>query len=129
MKKYLVLFCLLVFAFANAQSGAKIVFSVKDNILDFGKISKKTDDGIRVFQFKNEGDAVLVISDIQATSSCAVISKKSEPILPGGSGEIIIRYNMKTGPIRKTIQVETNAVNYDSGRVSLKIIGEVVVGE
>ncbi len=126
MKKYLSLLCIVSFALANAQNGAKIVFSLKDNVLDFGKISKKTDDGIRVFQFKNTGDDTLVIKDIQATSSCAVISKKSEPIAAGGLGEIIIRYNMKTGPIRKTIQVETNAVNYDSGRVSLKIIGEVV---
>ena len=34
---------------------------------------------------------------------------------------------MNTGPIRKTITIETNAVNYDEGRVALKIKGEVIV--
>jgi hypothetical protein len=35
------------------------------------------------------------------------------------------KYNMAVGPIRKTITVESNAVNYDGGRVPLKIKGEV----
>jgi hypothetical protein len=33
---------------------------------------------------------------------------------------------MTAGPIRKTITVESNAVNYEEGRVALKIKGEVV---
>jgi hypothetical protein len=32
---------------------------------------------------------------------------------------------MAVGPIRKTITVESNAVNYDGGRVPLKIKGDV----
>jgi hypothetical protein len=31
------------------------------------------------------------------------------------------KYNMALGPIRKTITVESNAVNYEGGRVALKI--------
>jgi hypothetical protein len=34
---------------------------------------------------------------------------------------------MNPGPIRKTITVETNAVNVEEGRVALKIKGEVIV--
>lgn len=33
---------------------------------------------------------------------------------------------MNLGPIRKTITIETNAVNYDEGRVPLKIKGDVI---
>ena len=33
---------------------------------------------------------------------------------------------MAPGPIRKTITVESNAVNVDGGRVALKIKGEVI---
>ena len=36
-------------------------------------------------------------------------------------------YPVVTGPIRKTITVESNAVNVEDGRVVLKIKGEVVV--
>ena len=45
----------------------------------------------------------------------------------GKTGKIEVKYNMNPGPIRKTITVESNAVNYDEGRVALKIKGEVVV--
>jgi hypothetical protein len=33
---------------------------------------------------------------------------------------------MALGPIRKTLTVESNAVNYEGGRVALKIKGEVI---
>jgi hypothetical protein len=33
---------------------------------------------------------------------------------------------MHTGPIRKTITVESNAVNVEEGRVAIKIKGEVI---
>lgn len=32
---------------------------------------------------------------------------------------------MAVGPIRKTITVESNATNYEGGRIALKIKGEV----
>jgi hypothetical protein len=34
---------------------------------------------------------------------------------------------MNPGPIRKTITVESNASNYEGGKVPLKIKGDVVV--
>jgi carbon monoxide dehydrogenase subunit G len=46
--------------------------------------------------------------------------------MPGKKGKIDVKYNMSIGPIRKTITVETNAVNYPDGRVALKIKGEVL---
>ena len=36
---------------------------------------------------------------------------------------------MNAGPIRKTITVESNAVNVPEGRVAIKIKGEVIVKE
>jgi hypothetical protein len=33
---------------------------------------------------------------------------------------------MQAGPIRKTITVESNAVNYEGGRIALKIKGDVI---
>jgi hypothetical protein len=46
--------------------------------------------------------------------------------LPGKSGTFSIKYNMTLGPIRKTITVETNAVNYEGGIIALKVKGLVV---
>jgi hypothetical protein len=53
------------------------------------------------------------------------MTKPESPIQPGKKGKIEVKYNMATGPIRKTITVETNAANYEGGRIALKIKGEV----
>jgi hypothetical protein len=111
-----------------AQNGPKIEFSAPENTIDYGTISKGNDNGIRVFEFTNTGDAPLIITTVQSTASCTILSKPSNSILPGKSGKIEIKYNMTPGPIRKTISVESNAVNYDQGRVPLKIKGEVTAG-
>lgn len=111
-----------VLAFAQE---AKIEFMAKDNTIDYGRLEKGTDNGIRVFEFKNTGDAPLIITDVQSTCGCTVPTKPKEPILPGKMGQIEIKYNMGVGPIRKTITVESNAVNYEEGRIPLKIKGEV----
>ena len=127
MKKYILLAVLLVNTAIFSQSGAKIEFKDKDNTIDYGTVNKEDDNGIRVFEFTNTGDAPLVISNVQSSCGCTVPSKPTEPILPGKTGKIEVKYNMNTGPIRKTITVESNAINVEDGRVVLKIKGEVVV--
>jgi hypothetical protein len=47
--------------------------------------------------------------------------------MPGMTGKIEVKYNMNPGAIRKTITVDTNAVNVEEGKVILKIKGEVIV--
>jgi hypothetical protein len=109
-----------------AQSGPKIDIQQTDNTIDYGKVYKQNETGIRNFTFTNIGDAPLTIIGIQSTASCTILYKPEQPILPGKSDRIEIKYNMVPGPIRKTITVETNAVNYEGGRVPLKIKGEVL---
>jgi hypothetical protein len=109
-----------------AQRGAKIDFKAENNTIDYGTITKGNDTGIRVFEFTNTGDAPLVIFAIQSTSNVTIMSKSKDSILPGKTAKIEVKYNLVLGPIRKTITVESNAVNYDDGRVPLKIKGEVV---
>ncbi len=126
MKKFLLLIAFSAFQFATAQKGPKIEFMAKDNTVDYGTVSKESDSGLRTFEFKNTGDAPLIITNVQSTCGCTVPSKPTEPILPGKIGKIDVKYNMNPGPIRKTITVESNAVNYEAGRVALKIKGEVI---
>ena len=126
MKKILFLAVLLVNAVGFAQIGAKIEFKDKDNTIDYGTVNKVDDSGIRSFEFTNTGDAPLIITNVQSTCGCTVPSKPTEPILPGKTGKIDVKYNMNPGPIRKTITVESNAVNTENGRVAIKIKGLVV---
>lgn len=122
---------LLLVAFAGFSSlsfgQAKIEFMAKDNTIDYGTVSKDSDNGMRTFEFKNTGNAPLIITNVQSTCGCTVPSKPTEPIMPGKTGKIDVKYNMAPGPIRKTITVESNAVNFEGGKVPLKIKGEVVV--
>lgn len=109
-----------------AQSGPKIKILQAENTVDYGKVYKSSDNGIRSFTFTNIGDAPLSINGIQSTASCTILYKPEQAIAPGKSDKIEIKYNMVPGPIRKTITLETNAVNYEEGRVPLKIKGEIL---
>lgn len=127
MKNITTLIALVIFSSMSfAQSGPKIDFKAKDNTIDYGTITKKGDSGVRTFEFTNTGDAALIITNVLSTCGCTVPTYSTEPIMPGKSGKIDIKYNLIPGPIRKTITVESNAVNYDSGRIPLKIKGEVI---
>jgi len=117
---------LLLSTIGFAQNGPKIEIQQSDNTIDYGKVNKSSDNGIRNFTFTNVGDAPLNITGIQTTASFVILYKPNQPIAPGKSDKIEIKYNMVPGPIRKTITVETNAVNYEGGRVPLKIKGEVL---
>ncbi len=125
MKKILFFVTLMMGVVGFSQ--AKIEFKDADNTIDYGTVTKGVDDGVRKFVFTNTGDAPLIISNVQSTCGCTIPTKPEAPIMPGKTGEITIKYNMNPGPIRKTITVESNAANVDSGRVALKIKGEVVV--
>jgi hypothetical protein len=112
--------------FSYAQNGPKIEFNTKDNTIDYGIVSKKGDNGIRTIEFTNTGDAPLFISNVLSTPGFSIPTKPNDAINPGGTGKIDVKYSMLPGPIRKTITVESNAVNYPGGRIPLKIKGEVL---
>jgi hypothetical protein len=127
MKNLIVIIATVFFSITTySQSGPKIQFSAPDNTIDYGRVNKNSDNGIRTFEFKNTGDAPLQIINILSTKECSILSKPTSAIQPGQSGKIEVKYNMTPGPIRKTITVETNAVNQENGRIALKIKGEVI---
>ena len=123
MKK-LIAIAIFVFAgisVAQAQKIAKMEF--KSETIDYGEI-KKGSDGVRVFEFTNTGDAPLVIEDVKSSCGCTVPKKPEEPILPGKTGQIEVKYDTKrVGPIRKTVTVYSNA---EESVKALKIKGTIL---
>lgn len=111
---------------AYAQ-GPKIEF--KTETIDYGTVVKGEDNGIRVFEFTNTGDAPLVVKDVKSTCGCTVPEKPKEPIMPGKKGQIQVKYNMNPGNINRTVTVESNAVNAQDGKSYLRIKGTVVQKE
>ncbi|NJM79041.1 MAG: DUF1573 domain-containing protein [Flavobacterium sp.] len=109
------------------QDGPKIEF--KTETINYGDVVKGEDDGVCIFEFTNTGNAPLIISSVNSSCGCTVADKPSEPIMPGKSDKITVKYNMNPGPISKTITVESNAVNKPNGVVPLRIKGTVIVKE
>jgi len=122
MKKIvLVLFVgLLGFSLTAQETAAKIEF--KSETVDYGEVVKGA-NGVRVFEFTNTGTAPLIISKVSSSCGCTIPKKPEDPILPGKTGEISVKYDTnRVGPIRKAITVISNA---DTPTKVLKIKGEV----
>lgn len=122
MKKlFFIIFVLAGFATGFSQGTAK--FQFKTETIDYGEI-KKGSDGVRVFEFKNIGDAPLVIENVYSSCGCTIPEWTKTPVEPGSSGEIQVKYDTsRTGPIRRTITIYSNA---DESTKALKIKGKVL---
>lgn len=101
-------------------------FEFVTEIIDYGKI-KHNADGVRVFKFKNVGNSPLIITSIKSTCGCTVPKKPTEPIMPGDTGEIEVKYaTNRIGGFSKTITVVSNAATKVK---SLRIKGIVLKPE
>ncbi len=131
MKKILVLLVVGIFSLSlNAQTEADIkkdytgpVFEFETEVIDYGEIAANS-DGNRVFKFKNVGKSPLIISNVKGSCGCTVPTKPEEPIMPGETGEIKVKYaTNRIGPFSKTVTITSNA--YEP-TVVLKIKGRVL---
>lgn len=105
---------------ADSTNKAKIVF--ENLVHDYGSITVSS-EGTCVFKFKNEGKQPLVLSSVNASCGCTSPSWTREPIKPGETGEIKVKYDTnRIGAFSKSITVNSNAVNTP---VVLKINGDV----
>jgi hypothetical protein len=108
---------------AQVESGAKIDFIKETH--DYGTI-KYGADGSCTFEFKNIGNAPLIISNAKGSCGCTVPSWPKEPIAPGAKGSIKVQYDTKRpGPINKSVTITSNAVNGSEGTV-IRIKGNVL---
>ena len=118
MKKFLATLSMvaLLFASASAQTvttetnkvvpGPVMTFEKID--MDYGTIAQGADP-LRKFAFKNTGTEPLVIKNARGSCGCTVPNYKKEPVMPGETSEIEVRYDtQRTGPFTKTITIETN---------------------
>jgi hypothetical protein len=127
MKFLLTAFTLvLTCSFLSAQS---IDFKLSKNqgedplVWNYGNIENAS-TGLRIFKFTNTGEAPLVITNAKGSCGCTVPSYPKEPIMPGESNEIRVKYDTKrTGAFTKYVTLTTNAK--ENTTVRLKIYGKV----
>lgn len=107
----------------ESKTGKVAIISFETEVIDYGTIEQHS-DGVRLFAFTNEGDAPLLITNVKTSCGCTVPSYSKEPILPGKSGELKIKYDTKRlGAFTKTITVTSNA---EGGNKILKIKGNII---
>ncbi|MEI7596260.1 MAG: DUF1573 domain-containing protein [Bacteroidota bacterium] len=117
---------------ANAQTQPEL--NVNDNpnapeisfvnlVHDYGKIENGA-DGNCEFKFTNTGKEPLRLTNVRSSCGCTVPKWTTDPILPGKTGVIQVKYDTKrTGVINKQITVTSNA---KTATVVLSIKGEIM---
>lgn len=88
---------------------------------DFGDINQG-DKVSYTFEFKNTGNAPLIISNARASCGCTVPQWPKEPVAPGETSKIDVVFNSagKRGRQTKSITITTNITEKPQQQVFLK---------
>lgn len=92
---------------ADTVNVAKMTFT--EQVFDYGTV-KAGESVEHTFKFKNTGVAPLIIETAKSTCGCTVPQFPKEPIAPGESGEIAVKFNSKgkSGRQRKPVNITAN---------------------
>lgn len=118
------IFTILAFIpfYATAQSSSGPFMSFENTTIDYGIINQG-DYPIRNFKFTNIGNEPLIIKGVSSSDGSTVATHPHEPIMPGESNVIEVRYNThQIGIFTKTVSLTTNET---SDTHTLTITGEV----
>ncbi|TVR85913.1 MAG: DUF1573 domain-containing protein [Saprospirales bacterium] len=125
--KSLFLTALMVLGFsaiAIAQSEGETKgpeLTLESETLEYGVIERGA-DGLREIKFTNTGDEPLLITNTRGSCGCTVPSSPKDPILPGETGIIEVKYDTnRLGRINKSVTIFSNAGN----PVRVRLNGEV----
>jgi|SRR5690554_3077019 len=103
----------------QANSGKFPVMSFESTTHDFGTIEQGTHVE-HVFKFTNTGDAPLVISSAKGSCGCTVPQYPKEPINPGETGELTVKFNGSGQNQRNNSVTLTTNTEKGSERLTVK---------
>ena len=93
--------------------------------LDYGTIDQHSEP-LRLLKFTNNGDEPLVITNAKGSCGCTVPTWPKEPVMPGESADIEIRYaTNRLGKFTKTVKFTTNETANAPQHV-IKVTGNVL---
>ncbi|WP_344828147.1 DUF1573 domain-containing protein [Rurimicrobium arvi] len=98
-----------------------------DTAFDFGRLHEG-EASSHAFHFTNHGTAPLLIANAAGTCGCTIPDYPHEPIAPGKSGVITVKFNSagKVGSQHKSVNIFTNS---NKGKHVLNITAEVLEGD
>lgn len=124
MKNTIFLCALFLLGMANivvaqqVQKGPQITF--EKEVHDYGKIKQGANGEVN-FVITNTGSAPLILSNAKGTCSCTVPVWPKEPIAPGESAKLLVKYDTKRiGAINKSVTITSNAVNAPTKVIRIK---------
>lgn len=94
----------------NTATGEQPVFHPDRVEHDFGKI-KQGETYPTTFKFSNQGNATLVVTNVETSCGCTAAEPSKKRLEPGEEAEIGVKFDPRSdkGPFRKFIKVHTNA--------------------
>lgn len=139
MKKAILSIAVAIVALAGVNQSAiaqtevapasKAVITIDKEVHDYGTIEQGA-NGECTFTVTNTGTEPLIISLCKGSCGCTVPVCPQEPIAPGASATITVKYNTNNpGPINKSVTITSNASNEPSktvrisGNVTAKPVG------
>jgi hypothetical protein len=91
-----------------ANPNSKAILTLESDVVDYGTVDQGSEP-LRVAKFKNTGTEPLIISGAKGSCGCTVPNWPKDPIMPGETSQIEIRYDTKRpGAINKTVTVTSN---------------------
>ena len=120
LKTFIILLLLLGITI-NAEAQAKIKFT--ETKKDLGKV-KKGDIVSADYEYKNEGDQPLLITDAKFDCSCTSVDFPKQPIAPGQSSKLTVKFDTKSAYDRqdRKIEIISNAKNSASVRIKCFVV-------
>ena len=122
MKIIFTILAFIAFYTTSQAQTAGPVMTFETTTIDYGVINQG-DDPIRKFKFTNTGNEPLIIKSARGSDGSTVPTHPQEPIMPGESNIIEIRYNtQRLGTFTQTVTLTTNETDDTH---TLTITGEV----
>lgn len=96
------------------------VLTIDKELHDYGTIDY-AGNGECIFTITNTGNSPLIIELCKGSCGCTVPTWSRDPIAPGASTQIVVRYDTKRpGPFNKQVTITSNAVNTPSKIIKIK---------
>ena len=112
----------------SAQQATGPVITFDKEVHDYGTI-KQNANGECEFKFTNSGTEPLIITNAVGSCGCTVPEWPKNPIKPGESAVIKVKYDTKrVGPINKSVTVTSNSTVEGSKTLRIKGTVEAVEG-
>ena len=112
-------FSLVTFVSAQEVANGPAI-TLDKTIHDYGTITQGA-NGACEFIVTNSGTEPLIISRCKGSCGCTVPKCDKDPIMPGATSAISVKYDTKRiGPINKSVTITSNATNEPTKVIRIK---------